>query len=918
MSSLINLRLKLSKWVRPLDPTVVHLIRSSFLKKVEDDVLDFGTPASSWPSRDVLHFDGLLIEEPSVAVVLDLVADQPEIVPVLLVDEPDLTDLADVVRLRDSSDLIINTNDYVASEALTLNPDTEVIDVLSEWQPKSDESVIHDDLCHPRLTVPEVIDEMDERWSTSSQDVIDDILTDTWLTVPKIEDVLMEGWPASDKSLVLGGLFDIWPTPPEIVSLLEPLDSPSVAGKSYVEEDQTSIGEAPVHQTSRQTDRHVRASRERLLYGAHRTPSVPETAQVVDVFEQLRYILQPPIFKPSGQPVIFPNGHRPYPFQIVGVNWLVEREHALLADQMGLGKTIQAIIAMRVMFRKGSLQRVLVICPASMTSTWEREVRSWAPELRVLNMQAHYSIRRDMWDSPAEVYIVSYDTFRHDGYLFHNDRYSFRSDNYLIESDRFDLCVIDEAQKIKNDQTYTHRAVTGLKPKYRWALTGTPIENVVNDLVSIFDFVNPNLFRDYSWIFGRSLRVHTASLTESEVRRRIDPYVLRRTIEQVELDLPPITHQEHWLGLTVQQRTRYDNAEKGGVDEIRQMGDSATRIHILALITKLKQICNYDDESGHSSKLEFLQEGLSSLVEANEKALVFSQYPNKTLDKIKPDLEHFKPLMYSGTLTRNRRDAIVEQFQTQNDNSVLLMSVLAGGLGLTLTRANHVFHFDHWWNPATVDQATARVRRIGQAKPVFVHSLYTTDTIEQRISELLNRKRDLFRRIIGDLDDKGLERLSDADLFGLFELEPPEASKTVEQPIADPHESVSSMSGRGNFLELTPEEFEVAVGKLFQEMGYNLTVTKKSGDGGIDLDGFNLGLGGGRVVVQCKRYMDTVSVSAVRDLFGVVASDNSIERGFLVTTGRISQAGKDFARGKRITLIEGEELEWRARNVSSR
>lgn len=910
----MNLRLKLSKRVRPFDPPVVHLIEDGFLKNEDKDVLDCGMPIRFWSRSDVLYFDGLFILEPLIAAILDLVADRPEVVPIPLIDEPTPINLADVCLLQDSSSPIVEMNDYAISEALTLNPDTGFIDVLSEWWPSSDESVIHDDLCHPKLTRPEVIDVLDERWSTSSQDVIDDILADAWLTTPKIEDVLTEGWPASDKSLILGGLFDIWLTPPEIVSLLEPLDSPSVAGKSYVEDDQTTTGKSPVHGEPGQAGRGVKKERKPFSYRDTRISSASKTVQVVDVFEQLRYILQPPIFKPSGQPVIFPNGHRPYPFQVAGVKWLIERKHALLADQMGLGKTVQAIIAMRAMFRNGSLQRVLVICPASITSVWEREIRSWAPELRVLNLHTHYGTRRHMWTAPAEIYVVSYDTFRNDSYLFRNGGYS---DRYSIELDRFDLCVIDEAQKIKNDQTYTHGAVTSLKPKYRWALTGTPIENVVNDLVSIFDFVNPDLFMDYSWMFGRRLRAHTDSLSESEIRRRIDPYVLRRTIDQVELELPRLTHQEHWLNLTVRQRTRYDHAEKGGVDEIRQMGDSATRIHILALITKLKQICNYDDESGHSSKLEFLQEGLASLVEDNEKALVFSQYPNKTLDKIKPDLEHFNPLTYNGALTRNQRDTIVEQFQTQNDNSVLLMSVLAGGLGLTLTRANHVFHFDHWWNPATVDQATARVHRIGQSKPVFVHSLYTTDTIEERISELLSRKRDLFQRVIGGLDDKGLERLSDADLFGLFGLEPPEVAKVVEWPITGPDKSVSSMSRRSNYLELTPEEFEVAVGKLFREMGYNLTVTKKSGDGGIDLDGFSLGLGGGRVVVQCKRYKGAVPVSAVRDLFGVVASDNSIERGFLVTTGRVSQAGKNFARGKRITLIEGEELKWRARNVLS-
>ena len=660
--------------------------------------------------------------------------------------------------------------------------------------------------------------------------------------------------------------------PPEVVEGFALLARPRVEGKDYREQEQ-------VLRTGTRQPNTGRRNR----YG-HRVPKVP----VVDVFEQLRYILQPPILPPDGKPVIFPNGNKPYPYQIAGVNWLVQHEQALLADQMGLGKTIQAIVAIRVLFRKGELENALVVCPASMTNVWEREIKSWAPELRPLRIQGQQWLRADAWQSHAEIYIVSYETLRND-----IDR---------LPPEKFGLYVLDEAQKIKNPSTKAHRAVAQLTPKHRWALTGTPIENRVDDVVAIFDVLIPDLFeKEYS---------HPTYI----VRLKIEPYLLRRTIEQVKLDLPELTHQEHWLDLLPRQRAAYDSTERHEVNTIKRMGQEATRIHILALITQLKQICNYDDSSGQSCKLNFIIDELEDLSEDNDKALVFSQYPVKTLEKIEPKLSRFAPLTYSGSLSSKQRDDVIAKFQDTDDNAVLLMSVRAGGMGITLTRANHVFHFDHWWNPAIVDQASARVHRIGQKKPVFIHSLYAVDTIEQRIFDLLQQKREVFRAVFGqnaEASDEDLTRMSDEDLFGLFGLDVPGKPKTGAQ--------ADSVNGNASkpFADMSPREFEEAVRDMFEGLGYRLSLTKQSGDGGIDLDGHRLGLGGGRVVVQCKRYSGAVSVAQVRDLFGVVSSDSNIEAGFLVTTGHFSSQTRDFAKDKRITLIDGLELQARFRQVTS-
>lgn len=715
----------------------------------------------------------------------------------------------------------------------------------------------------------------------SSADVIGDALDDGFIAfIPDIAaNALDDGLFFPDVEIVdIGDSLLLFP--PEVVEGFDLLARPRVEGKDYRERER--VVRTGVRKTNTGTGR-------RNSYG-HRNPKVP----VVDVFDQLRYILQPPILPPDGKPVIFPNGNKPYPYQIAGVNWLVGHKRALLADQMGLGKTIQAIIAIRVLFRKGELENALVVCPASMTNVWEREFKSWAPELRPLRIQGQQWLRADAWQSHAEIYIVSYETLR--------------NDINLLPPEKFGLYVLDEAQKIKNPSTKTHRAVAQLTPRHRWALTGTPIENRVEDVVAIFDVLIPDLFEN-----GYLPPTDIVRL-EDIVRLKIEPYLLRRTIEQVELDLPELTHQEHWLDLLPRQRAAYDSTERHEVNTIKRMGQEATRIHILALITQLKQICNYDDSSGQSCKLNFIIDELEDLSEDNDKALVFSQYPVKTLEKIEPKLRRFAPLTYSGSLSSKQRDDVIAKFQDTDDNAVLLMSVRAGGMGITLTRANHVFHFDHWWNPAIVDQASARVHRIGQKKPVFIHSLYAVDTIEQRIFDLLQQKREVFRAVFGqnaEASDEDLTRMSDEDLFGLFGLDVPGKPKTGAQ--------ADSVNGNASkpFADMSPREFEEAVRDMFEGLGYRLSLTKQSGDGGIDLDGHRTGLGGGRVVVQCKRYSGTVSVTQIRDLFGVVSSDPNIEAGFLVTTGHFSSQARDFAKDKRITLIDGLELQAYSHQVTS-
>ena len=414
---------------------------------------------------------------------------------------------------------------------------------------------------------------------------------------------------------------------------------------------------------------------------------------------------------------------------------------------------MQAILAMRVLFNQGELNRVLVVAPASVGATWERETQLWAPELNAVRVQGDQAQRDAQWRSGAEIHIVSYESLARD-----------MQRSSPVGSIPFELCIADEAQKIKNPTTANSRAVrlVSAKCRSRWALTGTPLENATSDAVSIFGFIAPTLRLDPRFQGPRSLR------------KAISPLLLRRTKRQVDIQFPELRHDVHWLDLSQGQRKAYWDAEYTGVRELQALGINLTRIHIFSLITNLKLICNYDEISGQSCKLDFLQDCLDEISANGEKALVFSQYPHMTLSKVADHLRRFNPLRFDGSISTRQRERIVEQFQQEDENDILLMGIRSGGMGITLTRANHVFHFDHWWNPAIVDQGSARVHRIGQQRSVFIHSLYTRDTIEERIDEILSRKRQLFQDLFGELeDDQVVSRLSDEELFGLFGLEPP-------------------------------------------------------------------------------------------------------------------------------------------------
>lgn len=609
----------------------------------------------------------------------------------------------------------------------------------------------------------------------------------------------------------------------------------------------------------------------------------------VDLFDLIFPILQPPLGEDFDSPVAFPPGQRLYDFQCDGVRFLAQNERALLCDEMGLGKSIQAIVAIRLLFRMGKITNALILSPRSVVGDWEDKLWKWAPELRLSKVRGTKEQRQIYWKSPAHLYLSTYETWS-------KDFKSGSQDNLPIvdsptgnrTNTKYDLVVLDEIQKIKNPKTSITKAVRQIDARWRWGLSGTPLENRLEELISIFAYIKPGILR------------YEDANSPIKVKRVIKDYIKRRRKTDALPDLPEKVCEDIWLELTDAQRETYERVEQGGIVDLNEKGDYVTVQHVLALITKLKQICNIDPQSGESCKLEHLIEKLPEIIEQGDKALVFSQYPEKTLKVIEPKLQRFEPLIYHGSLSDSKRDDIIKTFEESEGKHVLLMSVKAGGLGITLTRANHVFHFDLWWNPSTAEQAEGRADRIGQPKRVFVTSLFTRDTVEQRIQNILEGKRGIFEAVIGDLSDRNLKKcLSEEELFSVFNIQ--KAKKTTIKGMETEGFTMDSLN------RTTPRQFEQLVAGLYEKLGYHAKLTPQSKDKGIDIWAQRVSeTGTDLLAIQCKHYPKTrVGIEHARALYGVIQAQPSITKGVLVTSGDFSRECKDFARGKRIELFNG-------------
>lgn len=473
---------------------------------------------------------------------------------------------------------------------------------------------------------------------------------------------------------------------------------------------------------------------------------------LVRLEDRLYYVLQPPLETiVQTAKLTFP--FQPFPYQMEGIAFLFPRAAAILADEMGLGKTMQAITTIRMLLLSNELSSVLLVCPKPLVTNWVREFRQWAPEIPLAVIEGDLHKRQWIWNNPqAPVKIANYE-------LLMRDR-------DLIDSGelQFDLVVLDEAQRIKNRNSTTSEIVRSIPRSRSWALTGTPIENSTEDLVSIFEFLSPGYLRD---------DMHLKSMGQAT-----RDYVLRRTKDKVLTDMPPKLFRPADLELTGEQRASYKAAEEEGVVQLSEMGESVTIQHVFELVLRLKQICNFDPATGASAKLERLEADMDEIAASGQKAIIFSQWV-ESLDMIGNKLERFNPLYYHGRIPSNKRDGVIDQFKNDPSRKVILMSYGAGAVGLNLQFCHYVFLFDRWWNPAVEDQAINRAHRLGVKQAVTVTRMMSVDTIEQRIHDVLEEKRELFNSLFAETGTPKNLGLSQKEIFGLFGLNIPRQAKAA-------------------------------------------------------------------------------------------------------------------------------------------
>ncbi len=450
------------------------------------------------------------------------------------------------------------------------------------------------------------------------------------------------------------------------------------------------------------------------------------------------------------------------PYQKIGVSWLYHLfQHKLggiLADEMGLGKTLQALALLACLKSKpnrtksvprlrqrgfsqisASIETSLVVCPASLVENWRREAEKFCPELKVFVNHGSQRIKDPTDFLAYDLIVTSYGTLLRDESLFSSQEF---------------LCVIgDEAQHIKNRRTRNAKAIASLQTNGRILLTGTPVENSIQDLMSLLDFIMPGGWKSIpTGARGEERRWH-----EKRIQEQAAPYILRRSKRSVAPELPEKIEQVVYLQMTPEQKSVYEKTRRAAENEISDLerkgaSEGAIRMKTLTQLLRLRQVCcdprlvDKQADADTSSKLASFLEILQEAMDGDHRILVFSQFVS-ILSLLKEELDAQEiPYCYIDGSTRNRM-AEVDRFNDDDDIPLFLISLKAGGTGLNLTAADTVVHFDPWWNPAVEAQATDRAHRIGQTRVVTSYKLIVADSVEEKVLQLQQSKRKLLEDI---------------------------------------------------------------------------------------------------------------------------------------------------------------------------
>lgn len=617
----------------------------------------------------------------------------------------------------------------------------------------------------------------------------------------------------------------------------------------------------------------------------------PAAKEIPGSIEMMRPFLEPSVLAPETSPLVLPAALRPD--QIEALNALHANDGFLLGDDVGMGKTIVACVAMTALFQQGEINRVLYVCTEGRRRAIAGMMASWAPGLMVTCVRGDRNIRALDWSVPAHVVLVDYQTLTTD------------LDVGMLEGDalRFDLLVLDGLHTSGLRFQDFPGSLLRLRAERRWALAGAlPVES--EDWLALFGFLTPDELGDVS------------DITLADVRKRFRPYLMRRTKENLAEALPRKSRQELWLDLSPSHARAYEEALAEERHRLSRLGSSVTSAHINSAIDNLKGICNFPPRSLDSVKARTLVDLVEQIAASDAKVIIFSHSRDYGLDRIQPVLEPYGVLRLDSQMDEERRNKILRAFREQSHWHVLLLEMGTRTDGEGLVEASYVIHFDQSWNPAHRLRAEARLYPdIFAATPINIYEFWVTDTIDEKIHNLLAVRRLTAAEVPqgtqpGEIEDriKILEWLTE-----ILEVE----TKGEPESVAVRHPSGTGILPgtsilRSRLSELSPDTLMAAVETLIKALGYPETeqLDEADDEGGYILAWRVDGPEVERVLVRCIRTESNVGVAKARALLKAMETRRDCMGAYLVATADFTASCKKFADDTdgQLALVSGSEL----------